>query len=61
MLRRDESESAFKINIEGATMTLGLWWLEAALRGAVTQLPVVNLTPSFDYPEGRTSREETKK
>lgn len=61
VLRRDESESAFKINIEGATMTLGLWWLEAALRGAVTQLPVVNLTPSFDYPEGRTSREETKK
>lgn len=29
----------------GASMRLGLWWLEAAQRGGVAQLPVVNVSP----------------
>ena len=50
VLRRDESEAAFKVSIEGACMTLGIWWLDAALRGAVPQLPVVNCDPIYGFP-----------
>ena len=32
---------------QGASMSLGLWWLGAAERGAVEKLPVVNRDPRF--------------
>ena len=47
VLRRDEPSSSFKLNIEGCPFSLGLWWLDAAARGAVAQLPVVNIKPEF--------------
>jgi len=47
VLRRDEAPCRFHLNIEGASMSLGLWWLDAALRGAVEQLPVVNTRPAY--------------
>lgn len=44
---RDEEVKAFILDIEGAQMRLGLWWLDAAVRGAVEVLPVVNVDPLF--------------
>lgn len=41
------AQSCFQLQIEGVTMSLGAWWLEAAERGALETLPVVNLKPVF--------------
>lgn len=46
--RREEDIAAFVLHIEGAPMRLGLWWLDAAIRGAVEVLPVVNQKPQFE-------------
>lgn len=45
--RRDERECCFVLCIEGVEMRLGLWWVDAAVRGAVVSLPIVNQDPSF--------------
>ena len=36
---------AILIDIEGTQMELGQWWLEAAERGGLTTLPLVNINP----------------
>lgn len=46
--RRDEETSSFVLQIEGVQMRLGIWWLEAAMRGGVEALPVVNQKPVFE-------------
>jgi len=46
VLRREQYH--FLLHIEGEGMHLGLWWLAAAMKGAVPVLPVVNQTPSYD-------------
>jgi len=38
----------FHCQIEGVRMRLGIWWLESAIRGGVTHLPIVNIDPRFD-------------
>jgi hypothetical protein len=48
VLERDDHTTEFKLSIEGARMSLGLWWLDAAERGAVEKLPIVNLKPLFE-------------
>ena len=48
VLRRSPDVSAFILDIEGVEMKLGLWWLDVAKRGAVAQLPVVNVAPRFE-------------
>jgi NAD-dependent SIR2 family protein deacetylase len=45
--RREPASCSFVLNIEGASMRLGLWWLEAAMRGGPAKLPIVNADPSF--------------
>ena len=42
-----QATSSYVLSVEGATMRLGLWWLEAAAQGTVDVLPVVNATPAF--------------
>lgn len=49
--RRCSASSSFVLDIEGAEMRLGLWWLDAAVSGDVTVLPVVNARPQF-LPKG---------
>merc|ERR1712159_41206 len=41
------SQSAFTLTIEGVSMQLGAWWLEAARRGHLETLPVVNIDPQM--------------
>uniref|UniRef100_A0A6U8EGT2 Deacetylase sirtuin-type domain-containing protein n=1 Tax=Eutreptiella gymnastica TaxID=73025 RepID=A0A6U8EGT2_9EUGL len=48
VVRRDEASCSYVLQIEGATMRLGLWWLEAASQGTVGVLPIVNATPAFE-------------
>ena len=44
---RVEREGSFRLNIEGAMMHLGIWWLDVAQRGAIDKLPVVNRNPDM--------------
>ena len=46
--RRVKEEACVVLGVEGATMRLGLWWLDVAVRGAVEQLPLVNAKPLFE-------------
>ena len=41
-------EMYWLLSIEGASMKLGIWWMEAAMRGAVGVLPIVNQEPRFE-------------
>ena len=45
---RADTACCLDMTIEGVTMKLGLWWLEAAQRGAVDRLPIVNKQPEFE-------------
>lgn len=45
--RRDELTASIKLIIEGTSMRLGIWWIEAAVRGGPAMLPVVNEAPTF--------------
>mmetsp|Transcript_71448 Transcript_71448/g.180635 ORF Transcript_71448/g.180635 Transcript_71448/m.180635 type:complete len:515 (-) Transcript_71448:350-1894(-) len=47
VLRRDDYCSSLVICFDGTSVRLGLWWLEAAQRGAIDRLPVVNDSPEF--------------
>ena len=55
VIARDDAASSFRLEIEGATMRLGLWWLDSAMRGAVETIPVVNLQPQL---EGETEGDD---
>jgi hypothetical protein len=45
---RSEKNGAYLLSIEGVVMELGVWWLEAALRGQLEHLPVVNISPVME-------------
>ncbi|KAK3253062.1 hypothetical protein CYMTET_37672 [Cymbomonas tetramitiformis] len=46
VIRREDESGSFLLDIDGATMRLGIWWLDSAARGEVDMLPIVNQTPS---------------
>lgn len=48
VVSREEDSASFVLHVEGVPMRLGIWWLEAALRGAVDVLPIVNQSPKFE-------------
>ena len=45
---RDNEAFCYRMQIEGASMLLGLWWLDAAVRGAVDAIPIVNIDPQME-------------
>lgn len=45
VMQRLEHKGAYQLLIEGVHMELGVWWLEAAKRGQLEKLPIVNLDP----------------
>jgi len=49
VIGRDDATCSLKLNIEGVVMTLGQWWIEAAMRGGPASLPVVNIKPRMAY------------
>jgi len=50
VVQRDDDSCSFSLSIEGATMRLGIWWLDTAMRGGVEVLPIVNQSPRFGSP-----------
>ncbi|CAE7945177.1 Sirt7 [Symbiodinium sp. KB8] len=48
VLNRCNTTCSFILQIEGVQMRLGIWWLESAMRGGVTHLPIVNRDPVFE-------------
>jgi hypothetical protein len=44
---RDDAACCFVLEIGGSVLHLGIWWLEAAARGALKTLPIMNTTPKF--------------
>lgn len=58
VVQRDDATVSFKLSIEGTPMRLGIWWLEAAIRGGPQALPVVNQKPVFEkLPKARQDSE----
>lgn len=47
----DPALSGWELTIEGVTLLLGGWWLEAAARGDLQSIPVINLKPSLGVEE----------
>jgi len=47
VLRSSRRTCGYELQIEGARMLLGQWWVEAAMRGGPATLPVVNLKPEM--------------
>jgi hypothetical protein len=45
--RRDDAACCFVLEIGGSTFHFGIWWLEAAARGALKTLPIMNTNPKF--------------
>merc|ERR1712070_332731 len=43
--KRDDEACCFHLDIGGSTFHLGIWWLEAAARGALKTLPITNVSP----------------
>ena len=43
MVRYCTTQRAWELEVEGVKMLLGYWWLEAAARGALPFLPIVNI------------------
>ena len=51
VLRYSSRQGGWEIQVEGVTMLLGSWWIEAARRGGPTSLPVVNINPVMEGEE----------
>ena len=41
------SKAAWDLRVEGVAMLLGGWWLQAAVRGSLDTIPVININPSY--------------
>jgi len=50
--RRDDAACCFVLEIGGSTFHFGIWWLEAAARGALKMLPITNTNPAFCVAPG---------
>lgn len=53
VMKRDDDTCSFKLCIEGTTMTLGQWWIAAAMRGGPETLPVVNRRPKYQKADAK--------
>ena len=40
-----KAQQGWQLQVEGVPMLLGGWWLEAAVRGALEYVPVINFDP----------------
>jgi len=47
IVERSERTGQIKMRVSGANLNLGIWWLDAARRGALPTLPIINRVPAF--------------
>lgn len=45
---REDDACCLRVIVDGASFSLGLWWIDAAARGGPAHLPVVNQAPRFE-------------
>ena len=45
VLKYSYSQCGWRLEVEGVPMLLGGWWLEAAARGVLESVPVINIEP----------------
>ena len=45
--RYSPKNGGWELKIEGVSMLLGGWWLEAAKRGRLPSIPIINIDPVF--------------
>ena len=57
VVRFSNKNAGWDLTVEGVAMLLGGWWLQAAQRGNLETIPVVNLCPEF---EDKTVVEKTE-
>ena len=56
VIRWSPRHGGWDLKMDGVMMLLGGWWLEAASRGQLDSIPVINMDPTF--VEKNTSEEE---
>ena len=56
VIRWSPKHGGWDLKIDGVMMLLGGWWLEAASRGKLDSIPVINMDPVF--VENNTLEEE---
>ena len=56
VIRWSPKHGGWDLKIDGVMMLLGGWWLEAASRGKLDSIPVINIDPVF--VENNTREEE---
>ena len=47
VVKRKNNIVGIELSIEGQSMVLGQWWIDAAIRGGPKTLPVVNINPEM--------------
>ena len=45
MVRFSPKNGGWELKVEGVSMLLGGWWLQAAQRGQLDSLPLINMDP----------------
>lgn len=59
VVKWDDKRCAISLEVEGVHMTLGQWWIEAAMRGGPETLPVLNLEPQMQSQEMNSSKQRS--
>eukprot|EP00927_Polykrikos_kofoidii_P044534 TRINITY_DN38471_c0_g1_i1.p1 TRINITY_DN38471_c0_g1~~TRINITY_DN38471_c0_g1_i1.p1 ORF type:complete len:750 (+),score=93.84 TRINITY_DN38471_c0_g1_i1:35-2251(+) len=57
VVERDHAMQAFVLDIAGADMQLGVWWMVAGMQGTVKNLPIVNLHPQYEDETPQSPKE----
>jgi hypothetical protein len=53
VMKRNNTTIGIELMIESQHMTLGQWWIDAAIQGGPKTLPVVNINPEIVENEGQ--------
>ena len=59
VVRYCTTQRAWELEVEGVKMLLGYWWLEAAARGVLPFLPIVNIRKHNHVKSSQTSKKNT--
>ena len=59
VVRYCTTQRAWELEVEGVKMLLGYWWLEAAARGVLPFLPIVNIRKHNHVKRNQTPQKNT--
>ena len=58
VVRFSNKNGGWDLTVEGVSMLLGYWWLQAAQRGNLETIPLLNVSPEFQDNPGPVDRSE---